>query len=92
LTTCLMVSARTFAGVISILVMQMTTGTLRARDIAKCSLDIPISPAAFAPTIRKTHDGAPEVRPYNVVYTMLTGLERERRGLNLQVSFMSRKI
>lgn len=44
------------------LVMQTTTGTLRARAIDKCSLDIPISPA-FAPTIKMTQEGAPEVKP-----------------------------
>jgi hypothetical protein len=55
----------------------MTTGTLSASDIAKCSFDIPISPAALAPTIRKTHDGAPEVSPYNVVYTTLVEVDRE---------------
>jgi hypothetical protein len=65
--------------------MQTTTGTLKARAIDKCSLDIPrritdynsvpskvmhndlpIRPA-FAPTMRMTQDGAPDVRPYNVV-------------------------
>lgn len=47
-------------------VMQTTTGTPRAKAIAKCSLDIPINPA-LAPTIKRTQDGAPEVRPYRVV-------------------------
>ena len=46
----------------STLVMQTTTGTLRARAMAKCSFDIPISPA-FAPTMRITQEGAPEVKP-----------------------------
>ena len=44
------------------LVMHTATGTLRARAIAKCSLDIPINPA-FAATIKSTKDGAPDVRP-----------------------------
>lgn len=83
LTTCLTVSARTFGGVMSIwhsnvdkgwwrkktlntFVMQTTTGTLSANAIARCSFDIPINPA-LAPTIRITHEGAPDVRPYNVV-------------------------
>lgn len=47
--------------------MQTTIGTLSASAIAKCSLDIPIKPA-FAPTIRTTQDGAPDVKPYNVVF------------------------
>ena len=42
--------------------MHTETGTLSARAIAKCSLDIPISPA-FAATIKITNDGDPEVRP-----------------------------
>lgn len=48
-------------------VMQTTTGTLSAKAMAKCSLDIPMSPA-LAPTIRSTQEGAPEVSPYNVVF------------------------
>jgi hypothetical protein len=47
--------------------MQTTTGTLNASAIERCSLDIPIRPA-FAPTIRMTQLGAPEVSPYNVVF------------------------
>ena len=43
-------------------VMQTTTGTLSARAIAKCSFDMPMSPA-FAPTIRMTQEGAPDVSP-----------------------------
>lgn len=49
------------------MVIQTTTGTLKARAIARCSFDIPISPA-LAPTIRITHDGAPDVNPYRVVF------------------------
>ena len=49
------------------LVMQTITGMVNARAAARCSLDIPIRPA-FAPTIRMTQDGDPEVRPYNVVF------------------------
>jgi len=49
------------------LVIHTATGTPRASAIARCSLDMPISPA-FAPTIKMTHEGAPEVRPYNVVF------------------------
>lgn len=48
-------------------VTQTTTGTLKANAIAKCSFDIPIKPA-FAPTMRITHEGAPEVSPYSVVF------------------------
>ena len=44
------------------LLIQIITGTLSARAIAKCSFDMPISPA-FAPTINMTQDGAPDVRP-----------------------------
>lgn len=51
----------------STLVMQTTTGTFKASAIAKCSLDIPISPA-FAPTIKITHEGEPDVSPYRVVF------------------------
>lgn len=47
--------------------MQTTTGTLKASAMAKCSLDIPIKPA-FAPTISITHEGAPDVKPYSVVF------------------------
>ena len=64
--------------------MHTTTGTLNARAIAKCSLDIPdyqmkttvhprlirnppIKPA-LAPTMRITQEGAPDVKPYNVVF------------------------
>jgi len=47
-------------------VMQTQTGTFSARDIARCSFDMPIIPA-FAPTMSTTQEGAPEVRPYNVV-------------------------
>lgn len=49
------------------LVMQATTGTLKANAMARCSFDIPIKPA-FAPTIKITQDGAPDVSPYNVVF------------------------
>ncbi len=49
------------------LVMHTTTGTLNASAIAKCSLDMPISPA-LPPTMRMTQDGDPDVRPYNVVF------------------------
>jgi len=83
LTTCFIVSAITFAGVMSIfrggeqivqverfgkqtLVTHTTIGTLNASAIDKCSFDIPMRPA-FAPTIRITQEGAPEVKPYNVV-------------------------
>jgi hypothetical protein len=48
-------------------VMQTTTGTFNANAIARCSLDIPMSPA-FAPTMRVTQEGAPEVKPYSVVF------------------------
>ena len=48
-------------------VMQTTTGTFNANEIAKCSFYMPIRPA-FAPTMRITHDGAPDVRPYSVVF------------------------
>lgn len=51
----------------SILVMQTTTGTLKARAIARCSLDMPMSPA-FPPTMRMTQDGDPDVNPYRVVF------------------------
>lgn len=47
--------------------MQTIRGTLKANAIAKCSLDMPISPA-LAPTISMTHEGAPDVRPYSVVF------------------------
>ena len=47
--------------------MQTTTGTPSASAIARCSFDMPMSPA-FAPTMRITQEGAPEVRPYNVVF------------------------
>ncbi len=47
-------------------VMHTTTGTLNANAMARCSLDIPMSPA-LPPTIRMTQDGDPDVRPYNVV-------------------------
>jgi hypothetical protein len=76
--TCFIVSASFGAGVISILqkvnfafadftvyltlVIHTTTGTPRAKAMARCSLDIPINPA-LAPTIKITHEGAPEVRP-----------------------------
>jgi len=97
LTTCLMVSERTFGGVMSIwqsgvekerqrkkklntFVMQTTTGTLSANAIARCSFDIPIRPA-LAPTIRITHEGAPDVRPYNVVlrYRSWPARSKEKR-------------
>jgi hypothetical protein len=52
----------------SILVMQMMIGPLSASEIAKCSFDIPMRPAALAPTTRKTQEGAPDVSPYKVVY------------------------
>ena len=48
-------------------VIHTTTGTLRARAMARCSFDIPINPA-LAPTIRITQDAAPDVKPYNVVF------------------------
>ena len=48
-------------------VIQTTTGTLNAKAIARCSFDMPINPA-FAPTIKMTQEGAPDVRPYNVVF------------------------
>ena len=51
LTNCFNVCSKTFGGAISILVIQIKTGTFKASDIAKCSLDIPIKPA-FAPTIK----------------------------------------
>lgn len=53
------------------LVMQTTTGTLNASEIARCSLDMPINPA-LPPTMRRTHEGAPEVRPYRVVLRYLS--------------------
>ena len=49
------------------LVMHTTTGTLNANEMARCSLDMPMSPA-LPPTIRMTQDGDPDVRPYNVVF------------------------
>lgn len=49
------------------LVIHTTTGTLKARAMARCSFDIPINPA-FAPTIKITQEGAPDVRPYSVVF------------------------
>lgn len=48
------------------LVIHTTTGTLNANAMARCSLDMPISPA-FPPTMSMTHEGAPDVSPYNVV-------------------------
>ena len=51
---------------IETLVMHTTTGTFKASEMARCSFDIPITPA-FAPTIRTTQEGAPDVSPYNVV-------------------------
>lgn len=41
LASCLTVVSSTLAGVLSILVMMTTTGTLRARDTDRCSLLIP---------------------------------------------------
>lgn len=63
-------------------VIQTTTGTLRASAIAKCSFDMPISPA-LAPTIRITHDGAPDVNPYRVVFKYRSWPARsiERRNM-----------
>jgi hypothetical protein len=49
-------------------VTQMMIGTLSASEIVKCSFDIPMRPAALAPTMRKTQEGAPDVSPYKVVY------------------------
>ena len=51
--------------------MHTTMGTLNASAIAKCSFDIPIKPA-LAPTMRITQDGAPDVKPYNVVFKYLS--------------------
>lgn len=48
-------------------VMHTTTGTLNANEMAKCSFDIPMSPA-LPPTIKITQDGDPDVRPYRVVF------------------------
>ena len=48
-------------------VIHTTTGTLKASAMDRCSFDIPINPA-LAPTIKMTQDGAPEVRPYSVVF------------------------
>ena len=48
------------------LVMQTTIGTLSARATARCSFDMPMTPA-LAPITRITQDGAPDVKPYNVV-------------------------
>src|SRR5258708_34028808 len=47
------------------LVMQTTIGTLSARATARCSFDMPMTPA-LAPMTRITQDGAPDVKPYNV--------------------------
>jgi hypothetical protein len=47
-------------------VMVTITGTLNARAIARCSLDIPINPA-FAPTMSMTQSGEWDVIPYSVV-------------------------
>ena len=51
--------------------MHTTTGTLKASAIARCSFDMPISPA-FAPTMRMTQEGAPDVSPYRVVLRYLS--------------------
>jgi len=48
-------------------VIHTTTGTLKASAMDRCSFDIPINPA-LAPTIKITQDGAPEVKPYSVVF------------------------
>src|SRR5260370_40364544 len=53
------------------LVMQTTIGTLRAKATARCSFDMPITPA-LAPITRITQDGAPEVKPYKVVLRYLS--------------------
>jgi hypothetical protein len=58
-------------GVIVTLVMQTTIGTLRARATARCSFDMPITPA-LAPITRITQDGAPDVKPYKVVLRYLS--------------------
>ena len=62
-------------------VMQTTTGTLNANAIAKCSFDMPIRPA-LAPTIRITQEGAPDVRPYNVVFRYLSCPAKSRLRLS----------
>ena len=49
------------------LVMHMMKGMLSAREIARCSFDIPMTPA-LAPTIIMIQDGAPDVKPYKVVF------------------------
>jgi hypothetical protein len=59
--------------------MHTTTGTLSARAMARCSLDMPIRPA-FAPTIRMTHEGAPEVSPYKVVFRYRSCPARSKRS------------
>ena len=48
-------------------VIHTTTGTLKASAMDRCSFDMPINPA-LAPTIKMTQEGAPEVKPYNVVF------------------------
>jgi hypothetical protein len=53
-TTCLVVSAKTLVRVLSNLSDTDNNGTLSTSEIAKCSFDIPMRPAALAPTIRKT--------------------------------------
>ena len=52
-------------------VTQTTIGTLRARATAKCSFDMPMTPA-LAPMTKITQDGAPDVKPYNVVLRYLS--------------------
>ena len=53
------------------MVIQTTIGTLRARATARCSLDMPITPA-LAPMTKITQDGAPDVKPYSVVLRYLS--------------------
>lgn len=68
------------------LVIHTATGTPRASAIARCSLDMPISPA-LAPTIRMTHEGAPEVRPYNVVFRYRSCPAKSARDYMREIQF-----
>lgn len=54
----------------------MITGTPNASAIARCSLDMPMSPA-LPPTIKTTHDGEPDVNPYRVVFKYLKAATKE---------------